>query len=167
VTETADEYDVLKTRTSEKNGLAAAPTGSDVTAGTVKVSARARRNPDATVKRTRQEIFFMIDVSLRARRDRNAFPLEHARHGTGDADDPDALAAEPLERPDAGPIDEGHAREVETQGGAGAKEAGTFALEQGGPLRGDFPLEHERRARTWCFPARDPQRHIGLLRLSA
>jgi hypothetical protein len=29
---------VLKTRTSEKNGLAAEPTGSDVTAGSVKVS---------------------------------------------------------------------------------------------------------------------------------
>jgi hypothetical protein len=31
---------VLNTRTSEKNGLAADPTGSDVTAGNVTVSAR-------------------------------------------------------------------------------------------------------------------------------
>jgi hypothetical protein len=139
---------VLKTRTSEKNGLAAAPTGSDVTAGSVKVSARARRNPNATVKRTRKEIFFMIRTSLRAPRDRNTFSLEHARDRAAAADDLDSLAAEPPERPDAGPIDEGHAREVETHGGAGAKEAGTFALEQGGPLRGDFPLEHERHART-------------------
>jgi hypothetical protein len=39
VTDTADVYDVLKTRTSEKNGLAADPTGNDVAAGSVNVSA--------------------------------------------------------------------------------------------------------------------------------
>ena len=40
-------YDVLKTRTSEKNGDAADPTGSDVTAGIVRVSARS--TPDANI----------------------------------------------------------------------------------------------------------------------
>src|SRR6476659_324573 len=41
VTPTGAVYEVLNTRTSEKNGLAAEPTGSEVTAGTVSVSARA------------------------------------------------------------------------------------------------------------------------------
>jgi hypothetical protein len=39
VTDTGAVYDVLNTRTSEKNGEAAVPTGSDVTAGIVNVSA--------------------------------------------------------------------------------------------------------------------------------
>jgi hypothetical protein len=42
VTDTADVYDVLNTRTSEKNGLAAAPTGNDVTAGNVTVPAETK-----------------------------------------------------------------------------------------------------------------------------
>jgi hypothetical protein len=40
VTDTEPVYDVLNTRTSEKNGLAADPTGNDVTAGNVTVSAK-------------------------------------------------------------------------------------------------------------------------------
>jgi hypothetical protein len=52
VTDTDDVYDVLNTRTSEKNGLAAAPSGNDATAGSVNVSAvstngRVRRIADA------------------------------------------------------------------------------------------------------------------------
>jgi hypothetical protein len=43
VTETDDVYDVLNTRTSEKNGLAADPAGSDATAGIVNVSAMRER----------------------------------------------------------------------------------------------------------------------------
>jgi hypothetical protein len=39
VTETGDEYDVLKMRKSEKNGATAEPGGSDATAGIVRVSA--------------------------------------------------------------------------------------------------------------------------------
>jgi hypothetical protein len=50
VTDTGPVYDVLNTRTSEKNGLAALPTGNDVTAGSVTVSAKsdgARRSTSA------------------------------------------------------------------------------------------------------------------------
>jgi hypothetical protein len=57
VTDTADVYDVLKTRTSEKNGLAAAPTGNDVTAGNVRVSERsggARRRASAAATKSRR-----------------------------------------------------------------------------------------------------------------
>jgi len=49
-------YDVLNTRTSEKKGDAAVPTGSDVTAGIVNVSAKresdgARRRASAAARR--------------------------------------------------------------------------------------------------------------------
>ena len=52
-------YDVLNTRTSEKNGLAAAPTGSDVTAGRVRVSERsggARRRASAAAGMSRRRV---------------------------------------------------------------------------------------------------------------
>src|SRR6266540_7572429 len=50
VTDTADVYDVLKTRTSEKNGLAAEPTGRDVTAGNVTVTATRTDGADRSAE---------------------------------------------------------------------------------------------------------------------
>src|SRR5688572_20888082 len=53
VTDTDPVYDVLNTRTSEKNGLAADPTGNDVTAGNVTVSAKRRAGSrNAAAQRT-------------------------------------------------------------------------------------------------------------------
>jgi hypothetical protein len=73
VTDTGAVYDVLNTRTSEKNGLAADPTGNDVTAGNVTVSARsdgARRSTSAATGRIRSdrvedEMLFFIVLTAR------------------------------------------------------------------------------------------------------
>jgi hypothetical protein len=57
VTVTGDVYEVLNTRTSEKNGLAAAPGGNEVTAGSVNVSERsggARRRASAAAWKSRR-----------------------------------------------------------------------------------------------------------------
>ncbi|MDQ5857902.1 MAG: hypothetical protein M3542_06450, partial [Acidobacteriota bacterium] len=66
LTVTEPVYDVLNTRTSEKNGLAADPTGNDVTAGNVTVSAKsdgARRSTSAAagkIRRNGLEVVFII-----------------------------------------------------------------------------------------------------------
>jgi hypothetical protein len=63
VTETGDVYEVLNTRTSEKNGLAAAPGGSEVAAGSVKVSEKsggARRRASAAAGKSRKRDFGLV-----------------------------------------------------------------------------------------------------------
>jgi hypothetical protein len=75
VTATGNVYDVLNTRTSEKNGDAADPTGNDVTAGIVNVSPKresggARRSASAAARRIRWarptsgSMFRIIEQSL-------------------------------------------------------------------------------------------------------
>jgi hypothetical protein len=105
----------------------------------------------------------LIDDS--ALRDRDAFSLEYARDGPRAAADLDSRAGEPPKGPDACPVDEGDGREIETDSAPGSKKTGAFALEKRGPLRDDAPLERQGRPGSRSLPARDPQRHIGLLAL--
>jgi tyrosyl-tRNA synthetase len=71
LTDTEPVYEVLNTRTSEKNGLAADPTGNDVTAGNVTVSAKsggARRSTSAVagmIRRSRLEFVFIMVTTRR------------------------------------------------------------------------------------------------------
>ncbi len=83
--------------------------------------------------------------AVRIPRDADAFRLEHARDGPGAAADLDFLAAQSLEGFDAGPIDETDVGQIETHRAPGSKKIGAFALQQGGPLGDDAPLELERR----------------------
>ncbi len=72
VTETGAVYDVLKTRTSEKNGLAAAPTGNDVTAGSVSVSDKsggARRRVSAAAAKSRRFRRLFVSMIVISRRE--------------------------------------------------------------------------------------------------
>jgi hypothetical protein len=75
----------------------------------------------------------------------DAFPLEHARDRPGAASDLDSRAVEPLEGFDAGSVDKIDARQIETHHTPGSKKTGAFALQQGGPLRDDAPLEPQQR----------------------
>jgi hypothetical protein len=83
VTDTDDVYDVLNTRTSEKNGLAAAPSGNDATAGSVNVSAKsdgARRSTSEAAGRIRRArpmldpVIVFIEPESMGGTPRRAFP---------------------------------------------------------------------------------------------
>jgi hypothetical protein len=75
----------------------------------------------------------------------DTFSLEHARDGPGAAADFDSRAAEPLEDFDAGPVDKCDARQIETHRAIGSMNTEAFALQQGGALRDDAPLEPQQR----------------------
>jgi hypothetical protein len=77
-------------------------------------------------------------------RDVDAFPQEHARDGPGRAADLDSRAAQTLEGFDAGSVDEADVRQIEIHSAPRSPKIGAFALEQGGPLRDESPLELER-----------------------
>jgi hypothetical protein len=58
--------------------------------------------------------------------------------------DIDSRAAQTVEDFDARSVDEADVRQIEIHSAPRSTKIGAFALEQGGPLRDEFPFEFER-----------------------